>query len=325
MIVEGERRLETARTALDASDAKLGKTRKDMKKATKAKVSDADLREIEKRLDGLERDRDKHQIDVFDTVRENEIVKMIRIKDGMLKTTQSYIDMVRKGDVLFGAGKFIAQQIPDVGEREIHEIKYTGSGATMQAVVGAKQRISHYSRDDESYSQQAAATTTDTDNTVCGGGGDTAATATSAEAVTAAAAASPHATDLPPPYSVDPPTNPFYDAEEEGDSDASFIVSPSTGGGGVVGGGGGGGRAGGGVLYPQLNGSFHTPLSRPPPPHSNGITGGQCQSRRHSEAASLQNRRRSSSAHGLQDQSQRGLSASLVADVGWSMGGLHMS
>ena len=85
MIVEGERRLETARTALDASDAKLVKTRKEMKRATKAKASDADLKEIEKRLESLEGDRDKLQIDVFDSVRENEIVKMIRIKDGMLK------------------------------------------------------------------------------------------------------------------------------------------------------------------------------------------------------------------------------------------------
>ena len=158
MIVEGERRHETARAALDASDAKLGKTRKEMKKATKAKMPDGDIREIEKRLDSLEREREKHQMDVFDTVRENEIVKMIRIKDGLLKTAQSYIDMVRKGDVLFSAAKFIAQQIPDVGDREIHEIKYTGSGATMQAVIDAKQRISHYSRDDENFSQQQTST-----------------------------------------------------------------------------------------------------------------------------------------------------------------------
>lgn len=321
MIVEGERRLETARTALDASDAKLGKTRKEMKKATKAKAPDADLREIEKRLDALERDRDKNQIDVFDTVRENEIVKMIRIKDGMLKTTQSYIDMVRKGDVLFGAGKFIAQQIPDVGEREIHEIKYTGSGATMQAVIDAKQKISYYSRDDDSYSPQAMTTTRtytfNTGDTVCGGG-DVAETAASTETLPAAvvaAAASSHPTDLPPPYSVDPPTNPFYDAEEEGDSDASFIVSPNASG----------VRAGGGLLYPQLNGSLHTPPSRPPPPQSNTNAVRQSQSRRHSEAASLQHRRRSSSAHGLQDLSRRGLSASLVADVGSGIGGLHMS
>ena len=299
-----------------------------MKKATKAKAPDADLREIEKRLDALERDRDKNQIDVFDTVRENEIVKMIRIKDGMLKTTQSYIDMVRKGDVLFGAGKFIAQQIPDVGEREIHEIKYTGSGATMQAVIDAKQKISYYSRDDDSYSPQAMTTTRtytfNTGDTVCGGG-DVAETAASTETLPAAvvaAAASSHPTDLPPPYSVDPPTNPFYDAEVESYGDASVVVSPNTS---VAAGWGGGGS---GALYPRLDGSFHTPPSRPPPPQSNADTGGggQCQSRRHSEAAAnLRNRRRSSSTHGIQDQSRRGLSASLVADLGSGIGGLHMS
>ena len=331
MIVEGERRHETARAALDASDAKLGKTRKEMKKATKAKMPDGDIREIEKRLDSLEREREKHQMDVFDTVRENEIVKMIRIKDGLLKTAQSYIDMVRKGDVLFSAAKFIAQQIPDVGDREIHEIKYTGSGATMQAVIDAKQRISHYSRDDENYSQQQTRSTAYTFNTgdaVVGGDGrgDTAGTAISSESVSTAggAASSPHPAELPPPYSVDPPTNPFYDAQEEADeSDASFIVSPNTSASGFTG-GRASGVGGDGGLYPRLNGSFHTPPSRPPPPPTGVIPSGLAQSRRHSEAAGLQNRRRSSSASGLQDQSRRGLSASLVADVGSGIGGLQM-
>ena len=326
MIVEGERRHETARAALDASDAKLGKTRKEMKKATKAKMPDGDIREIEKRLDSLERDREKHQIDVFDTVRENEIVKMIRVKDGLLKTSQSYIDMVRKGDVLFSAAKFIAQQIPDVGDREIHEIKYTGSGATMQAVIDAKQRISHYSRDDENYSQQQTSTayTFNTGDAVRGDGrGDTAGTAISSESVSTAggAASSPHPAELPPPYSVDPPTNPFYDTQEEAEeSDASFVVSPNT----SASGGRASGVGGGGGLYPRLNGSFHTPPSRPPPPPTGAIPGGLGQSRRHSEAAGLQNRRRSSSANGLQDPSRRGLSASLVADVGSGIGGLQM-
>ena len=332
MIVEGERRHETARAALDASDAKLGKTRKEMKKATKAKMPDGDIREIEKRLDSLEREREKHQMDVFDTVRENEIVKMIRIKDGLLKTAQSYIDMVRKGDVLFSAAKFIAQQIPDVGDREIHEIKYTGSGATMQAVIDAKQRISHYSRDDENYSQQQTSTayTFNTGDAVRGDGrGDTAAagTAISSESVSTAggAASSPHPAELPPPYSVDPPTNPFYDAQEEADEsdDASFIVSPNTSASGFTG-GRASGVGGDGGLYPRLNGSFHTPPSRPPPPPTGVIPSGLAQSRRHSEAAGLQNRRRSSSASGLQDQSRRGLSASLVADVGSGIGGLQM-
>ena len=329
MIVEGERRHETARAALDASDAKLGKTRKEMKKATKAKMPDGDIREIEKRLDSLERDREKHQIDVFDTVRENEIVKMIRIKDGLLKTAQSYIDMVRKGDVLFSAAKFIAQQIPDVGDREIHEIKYTGSGVTMQAVIDAKQRISHYSRDDENYSQQQASTayTFNTGDAVrADGSGDTAGSAISSESVSTAggAASSPHPAELPPPYSVDPPTNPFYDAQEEADvSDASFVVSPNTSASATTG-GRASGVGGGGGLYPRLSGSFHTPPSRPPPPPAGAIPSGLGQSRRHSEAAGLQNRRRSSSASGLQDQSRRGLSASLVADVGSGIGGLQM-
>ena len=223
--------------------------------------------------------------------------------------------MVRKGDVLFGAGKFIAQQIPDVGEREIHEIKYTGSGATMQAVIGAKERISHYSRDDDSYSY-----TFNTGHAVGGADGNTRAdTAAAVAAASPADAASPLPAGLPPPYSVDPPTNPFYNDDDEdncngNNSDASFVASPNTN---VF-----AGVPPPGGLYPRLNGSFHTPPSRPPPPNAYGDGG---QARRHSEAANLQSRRRSSSAHRLQNQSRGGMSASLVEDLGSGFGGLHMS
>ena len=224
--------------------------------------------------------------------------------------------MVRKGDVLFGAGKFIAQQIPDVGEREIHEIKYTGSGTTMQAVIGAKERISHYSRDDDSYSY-----TFNTGN-VAGGADRNIRADTAAAATSPGDAASPLPAGLPPPYSLDPPTNPFFNDDDDDEdncngnnSDASFVASPNMN---VV----AGVPPPGAGLYPRLSGSFHTPPSRPPPPNASGDGG---HARRHSEAANLQSRRRSSSAHGLQNQSRGGMSASLVEDLGSGFGGLHMS
>ena len=45
---------------------------------------------------------------------------------------EGYIDYAQKCDVIFQAQRDIALQIPDVTDQDIQDIKYTGSGATMQ-------------------------------------------------------------------------------------------------------------------------------------------------------------------------------------------------
>ena len=52
--------------------------------------------------------------------------------------SEAYIDHAQKCDVIFSAQRDIALQLPDVSDRDIQDIKYTGSGATMQAVAKAK-------------------------------------------------------------------------------------------------------------------------------------------------------------------------------------------
>ena len=52
--------------------------------------------------------------------------------------SEAYIDHAQKCDVIFSAQRDIALQLPDVTDRDIQDIKYTGSGATMQAVAKAK-------------------------------------------------------------------------------------------------------------------------------------------------------------------------------------------
>jgi hypothetical protein len=60
--------------------------------------------------------------------------------------SEGYIDYAQKCDVIFQAQRDIALQIPDVTDQDIQDIKYTGSGATMQAVSKAKDKIKHFRR-----------------------------------------------------------------------------------------------------------------------------------------------------------------------------------
>ena len=63
----------------------------------------------------------------MDRVREHEAVKMIRIKDGLFKVSEAYVDFAQKADVIFCAQRDIALQIPDVQDKDIQDIKYTGN------------------------------------------------------------------------------------------------------------------------------------------------------------------------------------------------------
>ncbi len=228
MIVEGQKAVDTAKAALEAADAKVVKTRKEIKKANKAKAADTEIGDMERRLEECEKERDRCQLGFLDSAKEHEVVKMIRIKSGMVKLTQAYVDMTLKGQILFETGKFVARQIPDVADRDLQDIKYTGSAATMQAVLTAKEKISNYSPQDR------------------GGGGDGIDAPAGSNAGltpptepsqltngTPCGASAAFPSDLPPPYTANPPpTNPYF-------SDDS--VSSPTGDG----------------LYPPLNSSYH--------------------------------------------------------------------
>lgn len=168
MILEGAKQLDLAKAELQAAEIKEGKLKKELKKAAK-KATAEELRDMAAKLGEAEREKDMAQVEVVDRVREHEAVKMIRIKEGMFKISEAYIDYAQKCDVIFGAQRDIALQIPDVQDRDIQDIKYTGAGSTQQAVALAKSKIARFRR-----------------------------------------SSTPAREDLPPPYSENPPANPFY-------------------------------------------------------------------------------------------------------------------
>merc|ERR1719209_2417628 len=173
MILEGAKQLDLAKAELQAAEIKEGKLKKELKKAAK-KATAEELRDMAAKLGEAEREKDMAQLEVVDRVREHEAVKMIRIKEGMFKISEAYIDYAQKCDVIFGAQRDIALQIPDVQDRDIQDIKYTGAGSTQQAVARAKDQIKRFRRRSSSVGRERSVE------------------------------------DLPPPYSENPPVNPFY-------------------------------------------------------------------------------------------------------------------
>ena len=125
MILEGAKQLDLAKTDLQSAEVKEGKLKKELKKAAK-KATTEELREMSLKLSEAEREKDLAQLEVVDRVREHEAVKMIRIKEGLFKISEAYIDYAQKCDVIFGAQRDIALQIPDVHDKDIQDIKYTG-------------------------------------------------------------------------------------------------------------------------------------------------------------------------------------------------------
>merc|ERR1719336_1381284 len=175
MILEGAKQMDAAKTDLQLAEQKEGKIKKELKKAAK-KATSEELREMTARLEEAEREKDLAQLEVVDRVREHEAVKMIRIKEGITKVSEAYVDYAQKCDVIFSAQKEIALQIPDVHDKDIQDIKYTGAGSTMQAVAKAKDQIKKFRRRESSMSSHSHGSVE----------------------------------DLPPPYSENPPFNPFY-------------------------------------------------------------------------------------------------------------------
>lgn len=66
---------------------------------------------------------------VTERTHENEAVKVIRLKEGLLKLSESYIDLAYKAGVIFEGNKSIALGLPEIGteqNRAIQDIRYRG-------------------------------------------------------------------------------------------------------------------------------------------------------------------------------------------------------
>ena len=59
--------------------------------------------------------------------KENEAVKLIRLKQNLLKISESYIELAQKCIHIFEAQRDVALALPNVHSTDIQDIKYTGN------------------------------------------------------------------------------------------------------------------------------------------------------------------------------------------------------
>ncbi|XP_076056446.1 uncharacterized protein LOC143034372 isoform X2 [Oratosquilla oratoria] len=145
LILEGEKHVSQARENFTLKGQKEAKLRNKLKKAGK-KVPPEEIKSMEEKLSQAERARDLAHLEVVDRVRENEAVKMIRLKEGLVKLGGSYCELAQKCLVIFTAYRGVAFEIPDVHDKDIQDIRYTGGGTSKLHVQRAKDQVRAYRR-----------------------------------------------------------------------------------------------------------------------------------------------------------------------------------
>lgn len=145
MVLEGEKQVSQSKNNFVACEQREMKMRKELKKAFK-KASSSEIQLLEGKLCQAERAKDLAQLEVTDRVRENEAVKLIRLKEGLTKLSQAFTDLGRKCVMVFDTQQDIVQQLPDVLDQDLEDMKYTGSGITRFKVQQAKEKVRNYHR-----------------------------------------------------------------------------------------------------------------------------------------------------------------------------------
>ncbi|XP_062587492.1 uncharacterized protein LOC134249152 [Saccostrea cucullata] len=146
MVLEGEKQVSQAKENLSNCEQKESKLRKDLTKAEKRNC-EADRRNLETKLYEAKSEREKAEIEVTERIRENEAVKMIRLKEGFVRIAEAYIELGKKCSTVFKAQKDVAMEIPDVHGKELEEVKYTGSSKTQNHLYKAKEKLHKYRRE----------------------------------------------------------------------------------------------------------------------------------------------------------------------------------
>ncbi|KAL3842588.1 hypothetical protein ACJMK2_020582 [Sinanodonta woodiana] len=140
MILEGERDIDRAKQNLNVCEQKEGKIRRELRKSAR-KSNPADIRVLEAKLSQAERTKEIAQLEVADKIRENEAVKLIRLKEGLLKLSDAYMDLGKKSCVVFESQREIALQLPDVHSKELEEVKYAGAAACRNIVQQVRVKL----------------------------------------------------------------------------------------------------------------------------------------------------------------------------------------
>ncbi|XP_075219320.1 uncharacterized protein LOC142323487 isoform X2 [Lycorma delicatula] len=143
MILEGEQRIDKMREHLGACELRESKYKKELKKASQKGTVD-DVQEIETKIAEAKSLIKVAQIEITERLNENEATKAVRMKEGLSKLSDGYLDIARKSFIIFQAQKEVCSGLPDRSEvegRGIQDMQYNGSEQAKQAVYKAIEYI----------------------------------------------------------------------------------------------------------------------------------------------------------------------------------------
>ncbi|XP_068250128.1 uncharacterized protein, partial [Palaemon carinicauda] len=146
LILEGEKHVTQARETLVAREQRETKLRKEYTKVSK-KAPVEEVRLLKERLNQAERARDLAHLELVERVGENEAVKMIRIKEGLLNLGAAYQELAQKSLIIFTAHHNITSELPEVRDKDLHDVKYTGSQVARRYVEETKEKIRSFCPD----------------------------------------------------------------------------------------------------------------------------------------------------------------------------------
>ncbi|XP_066946798.1 uncharacterized protein [Macrobrachium rosenbergii] len=143
LILEGEKHVTQARETLVAREQRETKLRKEYTKVSKKAPVD-EVRLLKERLNQAERARDLAHLELVERVGENEALKMIRIKEGLLLLGNAYQELAQKSLTIFTAHHNVTSELPEVRDKDLHDVKYTGSDIARKYVQDTKEKIRSY-------------------------------------------------------------------------------------------------------------------------------------------------------------------------------------
>lgn len=145
MILEGEVSIDKLRDRLASCELRESRLKKELQKATQ-KSSLEEVKQIEQKLVDAKSSIKAAQIEISERVNENENVKLIRLKEGLTKMSECYLDLTQKACIIFEGQKEIASGLPDVEERGMHDMKYRGSEMAKRTVLRVKDSVRSYKK-----------------------------------------------------------------------------------------------------------------------------------------------------------------------------------
>lgn len=149
MILSGEKQIFLAKQNSAVCEQKEAKYRKELGRIVKKGALESEMRMLESRIQQAERAKELAYAELGDRARENECIKLTRLKSGLLKISEAYIEMSTKCSLLFTAQRDVVLQLPDVNEHNLDAIKYSGRTTTTYVVEQARNQIKKYRRNSQ--------------------------------------------------------------------------------------------------------------------------------------------------------------------------------